>query len=90
MDILEVVSAGQPIDDLDVIDGASLITSLISGRRPARRDAAPVQNPPLSLYGAYRQGILDHPERRGNPYRAGSRLWAIWEEGRIEAETQRA
>lgn len=87
MDTVEVVSRNEPINELKVIDGASLIRRLTSDRRPAMREAACVQDPPLTLYGAYRQGVDDYFARLANPYRAGSRLWAVWEEGRIEAET---
>ncbi|KAB0673475.1 hypothetical protein [Burkholderia territorii] len=88
MNTVEVLSRAQASDQLDVIDGASLIRRLVSERRvPAAREAACVDNPPLTLYGAYRQGVADHAARRANPYRAGSRFWALWEEGRIEAET---
>ncbi|KWE31055.1 hypothetical protein [Burkholderia territorii] len=88
MNTVEVLSREQASDQLDVIDGASLIRRLVSERRvPAAREAACVDNPPLTLYGAYRQGVADHAARRANPYRAGSRFWALWEEGRIEAET---
>ncbi|AOI63041.1 hypothetical protein WS98_03350 [Burkholderia territorii] len=88
MNTVEVLSREQACDQLDVIDGASLIRRLVSERRvPAAREAACVDNPPLTLYGAYRQGVADHAARRANPYRAGSRFWALWEEGRIEAET---
>ncbi|WP_063551706.1 hypothetical protein [Burkholderia territorii] len=88
MNTVEVLSREQACDQLDVIDGASLIRRLVSERRvPASREAACVDNPPLTLYGAYRQGVADHAARRANPYRAGSRFWALWEEGRIEAET---
>ncbi|RQR29772.1 hypothetical protein DIE23_21445 [Burkholderia sp. Bp9143] len=88
MNTVEVLSRSESIDQVDVIDGASLIRRLVSERRmPAAREAACVDNPPLTLYGAFRQGITDHAARRANPYRAGSRFWALWEEGRIEAET---
>lgn len=88
MNTVEVVSRAETVDRADVIDGASLIRRLVSERRtPAAREAACVDNPPLTLYGAFRQGVADHAARRANPYRAGSRFWALWEEGRIEAET---
>ncbi|RQR46698.1 MULTISPECIES: hypothetical protein [unclassified Burkholderia] len=88
MNTVEVLSRAETIDQLDVIDGASLIRRLVSERRmPAAREAACVDNPPLTLYGAFRQGVTDHAARRANPYRAGSRFWTLWEEGRIEAET---
>lgn len=88
MNTVEVLSRSETIDEQAVIDGASLIRRLVSDRRmPAARETACVDNPPLTLYGAYRQGVTDHGARRANPYRAGSRLWALWEEGRIEAET---
>ncbi|HDR9770079.1 TPA: hypothetical protein QDC27_005580 [Burkholderia cepacia ATCC 25416] len=88
MNTVEVLSRSETIDELDVIDGASLIRRLVSERRmPATREARCVDNPPLTLYGAFRQGIADHAARRANPYRAGSRFWALWEEGRLEAET---
>ncbi|AOJ89390.1 hypothetical protein WS87_22155 [Burkholderia sp. MSMB0856] len=89
MNTVEVLSHAEASDQLDVIDGASLIRRLVSEHRaPAAREAAcVVDNPPLTLYGAYRQGVTDHAARRANPYRAGSRFWALWEEGRIEAET---
>jgi hypothetical protein len=88
MDTVEVVGRNESINDPSVIDGASLIRRLTADRRPAAREAACVQEPPMTLYGAYRQGVDDYFARRANPYRAGSRLWAVWEEGRIEAETQ--
>ncbi|MEK7893060.1 hypothetical protein AAB992_38840 [Burkholderia contaminans] len=91
MNTVEVLSRSETIDELDVIDGASLIRRLVSERRMpvpvAARGARCVDNPPLTLYGAFRQGIADHGARRENPYRAGSRFWALWEEGRLEAET---
>ncbi|MCO1346823.1 hypothetical protein L0Z31_03845 [Burkholderia vietnamiensis] len=88
MNTVEVISRAETVDRVDVIDGASLIRRLVSERRmPAAREAACVDNPPLTLYGAFRQGVADHAARRANPYRAGSRFWALWEEGRIEAET---
>ncbi|WP_321806461.1 hypothetical protein [Burkholderia sp. BCC1993] len=88
MNTVEVLSRAETIDQLDVIDGASLIRRLVSERRmPAAREAACVDHPPLTLYGAFRQGVTDHAARRANPYRAGSRFWTLWEEGRIEAET---
>ncbi|KVF78270.1 hypothetical protein QZM18_04090 [Burkholderia diffusa] len=88
MNTVEVLSRAEASDQLDVIDGASLIRRLVSERRaPAAREAACVDNPPLTLYGAFRQGVTDHAARRANPYRAGSRFWALWEEGRLEAET---
>lgn len=88
MNTVEVLSRSETIDEQAVIDGASLIRRLVSDRRmPAVREAACVDNPPLTLYGAFRQGVTDHDARRANPYRAGSRFWALWEEGRIEAET---
>ncbi|AOI95199.1 MULTISPECIES: hypothetical protein [Burkholderia] len=88
MNTVEVLSRAEASDQLDVIDGASLIRRLVSDHRaPAAREAACVDNPPLTLYGAFRQGVTDHAARRANPYRAGSRFWALWEEGRIEAET---
>ncbi|WAS58090.1 hypothetical protein MK974_21920 [Burkholderia ambifaria] len=88
MNTVEVISRAETIDQLDVIDGAALIRRLVSAHRPpAVREAACVDSPPLTLYGAFRQGITDHAARRANPYRAGSRFWALWEEGRIEAET---
>lgn len=87
MNTVEVLSRAETIDQLDVIDGASLIRRLVSERRTTAREAPCVDNPPLTLYGAFRQGITDHAARRANPYRAGSRFWALWEEGRIEAET---
>ncbi|EEE03168.1 hypothetical protein [Burkholderia multivorans] len=87
MNTVEVMSRRETIDEFDVIDGASLIRRLVSGRRTPAREAACVDNPPLTLYGAYRQGIADYAAGRANPYRAGSRFWALWEEGRIEAET---
>ncbi|WP_193100485.1 hypothetical protein [Burkholderia sp. Z1] len=88
MNTVEVLSRSETIDELDVIDGASLIRRLVSERRiPAAREAACVDNPPLTLYGAFRQGVADYGTRRANPYRAGSRFWALWEEGRLEAET---
>lgn len=88
MNTVEVLSHAETSDQLDVIDGAALIRRLVSERRTtAAREAACVDNPPLTLYGAYRQGVTDHAARRANPYRAGSRFWALWEEGRIEAET---
>ncbi|GBH23224.1 hypothetical protein [Burkholderia vietnamiensis] len=88
MNTVEVISRAETVDRVDVIDGASLVRRLVSERRtPAAREAAGVDNPPLTLYGAFRQGVADHAARRANPYRAGSRFWALWEEGRIEAET---
>ncbi|NTX31244.1 hypothetical protein HT746_29685 [Burkholderia pyrrocinia] len=88
MNTVEVLSRNETIDEQAVIDGASLIRRLVSERRmPAAREAACVDNPPLTLYGAFRQGVTDYSARRANPYRAGSRFWALWEEGRIEAET---
>ncbi|WP_179404957.1 hypothetical protein [Burkholderia guangdongensis] len=88
MDILEVFSPGRLGDRVNVIDGASLIRRLKSDRPTAPMGAARVSNPPLTLYGAYRQGVADYTTNRANPYSAGSRLWAVWEEGRIEAETR--
>ncbi|MGU7768741.1 hypothetical protein ACV229_00975 [Burkholderia sp. MR1-5-21] len=88
MDTVEVISRNEPISEGTVIDGATLIRRLTSFRRPDPREAACVTNPPLTLYGAYRQGVEDYAARRANPYRAGSRFWAVWEEGRIEAETE--
>ncbi|AOR70058.1 hypothetical protein BBJ41_20970 [Burkholderia stabilis] len=88
MNTVEVLSRNETIDEQAVIDGESLIRRLVSERRvPAAREAACVDNPPLTLYGAFRQGVADHGMRRANPYRAGSRFWALWEEGRLEAET---
>ncbi|AJY09827.1 hypothetical protein K6W16_05760 [Burkholderia dolosa] len=87
MNTVEVISRAETIDESAVIDGASLIRRLVAGSRSRVGEAACVDNPPLTLYGAYRQGIADHAARRANPYRAGSRFWALWEEGRIEAET---
>ncbi|MBR8311972.1 hypothetical protein KDW36_02000 [Burkholderia dolosa] len=87
MNTVEVISRAETIDESAVIDGASLIRRLVAGSRSRVGEAASVDNPPLTLYGAYRQGIADHAARRANPYRAGSRFWALWEEGRIEAET---
>ncbi|WP_269501249.1 hypothetical protein [Burkholderia sp. IMCC1007] len=91
MNTVEVLSGTERIDQPDAIDGASLIRRLVS-RRPAAacetvREAACVDNPPLTLYGAYRQGVADYAAHRANPYRGGSRFWVLWEEGRIEAET---
>ncbi|MBY4868250.1 hypothetical protein DIE14_28100 [Burkholderia sp. Bp9017] len=92
MNTVEVLSRTERIDRQEVIDGASLIRRLVSSRRPAAaretvREAACVDNPPLTLYGAFRQGIADYAARRANPYRGGSRFWVLWEEGRLEAET---
>ncbi|QTO46562.1 hypothetical protein [Burkholderia latens] len=88
MNTVEVLSHAETSDRLDAIDGAALIRRLVSEHRTtAAREAACVDNPPLTLYGAYRQGVTDYAARRANPYRAGSRYWALWEEGRIEAET---
>ncbi|WP_306716834.1 hypothetical protein [Burkholderia dolosa] len=87
MNTVEVISRAETIDESAVIDGASLIRRLVAGSRSRVGEATCVDNPPLTLYGAYRQGIADHAARRANPYRAGSRFWALWEEGRIEAET---
>ncbi|MGS0891260.1 hypothetical protein ACVBGC_01670 [Burkholderia stagnalis] len=87
MNTVEVLSRTETIDELAVIDGASLIRRLVSERRAPVREAACVDNPPLTLYGAFRQGVADYPARRANPYRAGSRFWTLWEEGRLEAET---
>ena len=88
MNTVEVLSRSDTIDERDVLDGSALIRRLVSERRmPAAREARCVDNPPLTLYGAFRQGIADHAARRANPYRAGSRFWALWEEGRLEAET---
>ncbi|WP_431822543.1 hypothetical protein [Burkholderia sp. F1] len=87
MDTVEVISCNEPINETSVIDGAALIRRLTSVRSPDPREAACVKTPPLTLYGAYRQGVEDYDAHRANPYRAGSRYWALWEEGRIEAET---
>lgn len=88
MNTVDVLARTEIIDEQAVIDGASLIRRLVSERRmPAAREAACIDNPPLTLYGAFRQGVADHAARRANPYRAGSRFWALWEEGRLEAET---
>lgn len=91
MNTVEVLSRAESVDQLDVIDGASLIRRLVS-RHPAAgrdtvREAACVDNPPLTLYGAFRQGVADYAAHRANPYRGGSRFWVLWEEGRLEAET---
>ncbi|WP_175685767.1 hypothetical protein [Burkholderia anthina] len=90
MNTVEVLSRTERIDPLEVIDGASLIRRLVSRRPAARetvREAACVDNPPLTLYGAFRQGVADYAAHRANPYRGGSRFWVLWEEGRLEAET---
>ncbi|MBR8209784.1 hypothetical protein KDW61_14045 [Burkholderia cenocepacia] len=88
MNTVDVLARTEIIDEQAVIDGASLIRRLVSDRRmPATYEAACVDDPPLTLYGAFRQGVADHAARRANPYRAGSRFWALWEEGRLEAET---
>ncbi|MGZ2747622.1 hypothetical protein [Burkholderia stagnalis] len=87
MDTVEVISRNEAINEASVIDGTTLIRRLTSFRRPDPREAACAANPPLTAYGAYRQGVDDYAARRANPYRAGSRFWALWEEGRIEAET---
>ncbi|MGC3026020.1 MULTISPECIES: hypothetical protein [Burkholderia] len=87
MNTVEVLARTETIDEQTVIDGASLIRRLVFERRTPAREAACVDNPPLTLYGAFRQGVTDYGARRANPYRAGSRFWALWEEGRIEAET---
>ncbi|WDD92945.1 hypothetical protein Bsp3421_002986 [Burkholderia sp. FERM BP-3421] len=77
MDIVEFAHGPAPADALEIIDGVRLIT-------PAR-GAPGVKNPPLTLYGAYCQGIDDYVARRPNPYHAGSRFAAIWREGHNEA-----
>ena len=90
MNTVEVLSRTERIDQLEVIDGASLIRRLGSrrpGAREAVREAACIDNPPLTLYGAFRQGVADYAAHRANPYRGGSRFWVLWEEGRLEAET---
>ncbi|MGY4730740.1 hypothetical protein [Burkholderia pyrrocinia] len=89
MDTVEIVSRSEPINEANVIDDASLIKPLISVRSPYPRETACVTNPPLTLYGAYRHGVDDYFAWRTNTYRASSRFWAVWEEGRIEAETER-
>ncbi|KWI86400.1 hypothetical protein WM09_17840 [Burkholderia ubonensis] len=87
MDTVEVICSSEPVNEKSVIDGAALIRRLTTVRSSDPRDTACMDNPPLTLYGAYRQGVEDYAARRANPYRAGSRFWALWEEGRIEAET---
>jgi hypothetical protein len=74
MNIVEYAHEAARAATLEVIDGVQLIT-------PARG----VKHPPLTLYGAYRQGIDDYFARRPNPYHASSRFAAIWREGHNEA-----
>lgn len=46
MNTVEVLSRSETIDELDVIDGASLIRRLVSeSRMPAARETACVDNP---------------------------------------------
>ncbi|ABM48845.1 hypothetical protein D8O27_09220 [Burkholderia mallei] len=59
-------------------------------RRALRRRAAPCDDAPLTLYGAYRQGFADYLAGRPNPYRIGSRLAGIWHEGHAEAASNDA
>ncbi|GAB7538529.1 hypothetical protein [Burkholderia sp. 3C] len=90
MDIAGVAHSLLDINEFDVIDGDTLIRE--------SRNASPVRSggpsvidaPPLTLYGAYRQGVADYFARRPNPYRNGSRLSDVWHEGRLEAATRTA
>ncbi|AYQ90289.1 MULTISPECIES: hypothetical protein [Burkholderia] len=88
MDIAGVAHPLLDINDFDVIDGDTLIMESRSAA-PVRAEAlAGVDMPPLTLYGAYRQGVADYFARRPNPYRLGSRLADVWQEGRLEAATR--
>ncbi|WP_323122068.1 hypothetical protein [Burkholderia alba] len=90
MDSVEHVLQPALVNDLDIIDGARLITERAAGSIACARNVLGIRNPPLTLYGAYRQGVEDYFARRPNPYRAGSRFAAIWREGHNEASTHDA
>lgn len=90
MNLVETDFPRVSINDRNEIDGEFLITERASAARPRPPINRCVSNPPLTLYGAYRQGIDDYFARRPNPYRSGSRLAAIWYEGRMEAFAGRA
>ncbi|KHJ63917.1 hypothetical protein NCPPB3923_05680 [Burkholderia glumae] len=74
---------------IDEIDGEMLITESRAAA-PARAYGIGIDEPPLTLYGAYRQGVSDYFARRPNPYRNGSRLAQIWQEGHVEAASRNA
>lgn len=85
MDRVAIAHPYLHVPDSNDIDGAFLITELASGPSAAIGGIACVTAPPLTLYGAYRQGFDDHRAGRANPYRAGSRLAGVWYEGYVEA-----
>jgi hypothetical protein len=82
MNIVAYLHGPAPAETFEIIDGVRLIT-------PARATRG-VKHPPLTLYGAYRQGIDDYFACRANPYLAGSRFAAIWREGHNEAAARAA
>ncbi|KVD78314.1 hypothetical protein WS62_29270 [Burkholderia sp. ABCPW 14] len=82
---VEVERRRVSVEESNEIDGAALIAEVMS-ETLAAADAAPRdQAPPLTLYGAYRQGFADYLAGRSNPYRIGSRFAGIWHEGHAEA-----
>ncbi|ABC35889.1 hypothetical protein [Burkholderia thailandensis] len=78
------------IAESNEIDGATLITKVASEPLAALGGARSEATPPLTLYGAYRQGFADYLAGRPNPYRIGSRLAGIWHEGHAEAASNDA
>ncbi|QKM51061.1 hypothetical protein B7760_05127 [Burkholderia glumae] len=89
MDIAGVAHPMLHFTAIDEIDGEILITESRAAA-PARAYGIGIDEPPLTLYGAYRQGVSDYFARRPNPYRNGSRLAQIWQEGHVEAASRNA
>ncbi len=88
---MDIAGVAHPLlnnNDHEVIDGEKLIRELRDASRVRVSDEVGIEAPPLTLYGAYRQGVADYFAHRPNPYRNGSRLSAVWQEGRLEAASR--
>ncbi|MBI0331002.1 hypothetical protein [Burkholderia plantarii] len=90
MDIAGVAHPMLHFTAIDEIDGEMLITESRAAATVRTYGTLGIDEPPLTLYGAYRQGVADYFARRPNPYRNGSRLAEIWQEGRTEAASRNA